>query len=128
MKYLRVVILLLVLLVAACSSESAPTPAAAPTIAAATQPAKVAENVEIKTFSFKPNRIKVKAGSTVTWTNQDGIEHSITGGLPPTPSGAFDSDFITKGQTFSFAFDKPGEYTYFCKRHNSMQGMVSVTP
>ncbi len=76
---------------------------------------------------YKPNPLDVKAGTTVTWTNQDAIEHSVTSGQPPTPDAAFDSEFFTQGQTFSFTFAKPGEYAYFCKRHPSMTGVVRVS-
>ncbi len=83
--------------------------------------AAAAEQVgaEIKTFRFQPKAVEVKAGTTVTWTNRDAIEHSVT-------AGTFDSGFFTQGQTFSIAFDKPGEYAYSCARHKSMRGTVRV--
>ena len=82
----------------------------------------------IKLFQFEPNPLEVPVGTTVVWTNQDDIEHSVTHGTPPKPGGAFDSGLFTKGQTFSFTFDQPGEYPYFCTRHTSMQGVVRVMP
>ncbi|HEY1013798.1 MAG TPA: plastocyanin/azurin family copper-binding protein [Herpetosiphonaceae bacterium] len=81
----------------------------------------------IQTFQFKPEPLEVKAGTTVTWTNKDAIEHSVTAGTAPSASGAFDSGFFTQGQTWSFTFNEPGEFAYFCMRHNSMVGMVKVT-
>ena len=81
---------------------------------------------DIKTFQFQPKAIEVKAGTTVTWTNRDAIEHSVTAGAPGAPSGDFDSGFFTQGRSFSVTFDKPGAYTYFCARHNSMRGTVTV--
>lgn len=83
-------------------------------------------SAEIKLFSFQPNPIEIPAGTTITWTNQDDIEHSVTSGSG-TPDGTFDSEFFTKGQTFSQTFDEPGEYTYFCKRHPSMTGTITVS-
>jgi amicyanin len=82
--------------------------------------------VEIKTFRFQPKAIEVEAGTTITWTNRDAIEHSVTAGAPDAPAAAFDSGFFTQGQTFSVAFDKPGAYDYFCARHKSMRGTVTV--
>ena len=84
--------------------------------------------VSIKLFSFNPKVLEVPAGTTVVWTNGDAIEHSVTSGVPGNPSGAFDSGFFTEGQTWSHTFTEPGEYPYFCRRHESMTGMVKVTP
>lgn len=75
---------------------------------------------------FNPDPLEIPAGTTVVWTNDDDIQHSITNGTPPDPAGAFGSEFFTQGQTFSFTFDQPGEYPYFCMRHNSMVGVVKV--
>ncbi|HEY1013799.1 MAG TPA: plastocyanin/azurin family copper-binding protein [Herpetosiphonaceae bacterium] len=87
-----------------------------------------AAQADIQTFQFKPGRLEVKAGTTVTWTNRDAIEHSVTGGTPPNPAGTFDSGFFTQGESRSFTFDEPGEFAYFCKRHNSMVGTIVVAP
>jgi len=82
----------------------------------------------IKLFQFQPGNLAVKAGTTVVWTNGDDIEHSVTSGMPGKESGVFDSGFFKKGGTYSFTFTKPGTYTYFCKRHNSMKATVTVMP
>jgi plastocyanin len=87
----------------------------------------MAADAKIKLFQYQPSPIEVKAGESVTWTNGDDIEHSVTAGAPGKESGAFDSGFFKKDGTFTQAFDKPGEYDYFCKRHNSMKGKVVVT-
>jgi plastocyanin len=86
-----------------------------------------AADATIKLFQFQPKALDVKVGTTVTWTNADDIEHSVTAGEPGKESGAFDSGFFKKGGTYSFTFDKPGTYTYFCKRHNSMKATVTVS-
>lgn len=82
--------------------------------------------VSIKLFSFNPKVLEVPVGTTVVWTNGDAIEHSVTNGVPGKPAGAFDSGFFTEGQTWSFKFTEPGEYPYYCRRHESMTGMVKV--
>lgn len=83
--------------------------------------------VEIKLFMFKPNELNVKTGTTVVWTNQDAIDHSVTAGKPGAQSDAFDSDFFQQNGSFTFTFTEPGQYDYFCKRHESMIGKVNVT-
>lgn len=82
--------------------------------------------VSIKLFSFNPKVLEVPAGTTVVWTNGDAIEHSVTSGVPGKPGGVFDSGFFTEGETWSFKFTEPGEYPYFCRRHESMTGVVKV--
>ena len=105
-----------------------PATAVRPAATAAPKPAGKTVMVDIQVFQFMPNALEVKAGTTVIWTNKDNIEHSITNGVPGKLGGKFDSGFFTQGKTFSFTFTEPGEYPYFCMRHNSMQGMVRVTP
>jgi plastocyanin len=85
-------------------------------------------SVDIKLFQFKPKELDVKRGDTVTWTNGDAIDHSVTAGTPGEPQEAFDSGFFPKGSSFSHTFDQEGNFTYFCKRHPSMQATVKVSP
>ena len=76
---------------------------------------------EIKQFAFQPKTLEVPVGTTVTWTNQDAIQHSVT-----ATDGSFDSGFFTQGGTFAQTFEQPGTYAYYCARHGSMQGEVTV--
>ncbi|WP_119391613.1 cupredoxin domain-containing protein [Taklimakanibacter lacteus] len=82
--------------------------------------------IDIKLFQFKPKELEVKKGTTVTWTNDDAIEHSVTAGKPGKAAQDFDSGFFTKGGSFSHTFDAAGRFTYFCKRHPNMQAAVKV--
>ena len=83
---------------------------------------------DIKGFQFKPKTVTVQVGETVTWTNMDGIEHSVTSGTPEAAGQEFDTGFFVKGESRSITFDKPGEYSFFCARHKSMRGSVTVLP
>lgn len=83
--------------------------------------------VAIKGFIFKPSPLEVKAGTEVTWTNEDQILHTVTAGVPGSPTGTFDQEMPDRGAGFSFTFDQPGSYPYFCGRHNSMTGTVIVS-
>ena len=80
-----------------------------------------ARTAEIKGFAFQPNSLEVPVGTTVTWTNDDAIQHSVT-----ASDNSFDSGFFTQGGTFSHTFDHPGTYAYYCARHGSMQGEIKV--
>ena len=85
-------------------------------------------SVDIKVFQFQPKLIAVKSGDTVTWTNSDAIEHSVTSGSLGKPTDAFDSGLFTKGHQFSHTFNSVGSFTYFCKRHPNMRATVEVRP
>lgn len=78
--------------------------------------------VSISGFAFGPNALEVPAGTTVTWTNNDGPSHTVT-----ADDGAFDSGSLGTGATYSFTFDTPGTYTYHCTFHQNMTATVVVT-
>ncbi|HUB96296.1 MAG TPA: cupredoxin family copper-binding protein [Stellaceae bacterium] len=79
--------------------------------------------VVIDDFAFGPNNLTVKAGTTITWTNKDDEPHTVVSAAdrPLFKSSALDTD-----DSFSFTFDKPGTYKYFCSIHPRMQGTVTV--
>ena len=80
-------------------------------------------NVGIANFAFTPAAVTVKAGETVTFENRDSTVHSLVG-----VGGFFRSKPLDTDDKFSFTFDKPGEYSYFCGLHPYMKGKVIVVP
>jgi len=70
---------------------------------------------------YSANVLTVSAGTTVTWTNQDEMMHTVT-----AVDGSFDSSFLDPGTSFSYTFDEPGEYEYFCGPHPWMRAKVVV--
>ena len=80
-------------------------------------------NVGIAKFAFTPAALTVKSGETVTFENHDSTIHSIVG-----VGGFFRSKPLDTDDKFSFTFDKPGEYSYFCGLHPYMKGKVVVVP
>lgn len=83
--------------------------------------------VTVKMFRFTPAEVTVQPGTTATWTNLDEIEHTVTAGTPDARTGAFDHVFGAEpGGEFSFTFDEPGAYSYFCDRHQFMRGVIEV--
>jgi nitrite reductase (NO-forming) len=71
---------------------------------------------------YSVNMLMVPLGATVTWTNRDpGIVHTVT-----AVDGSFDSGILNEGQTFSFTFDTPGEFEYFCSPHPWMRARIMV--
>ena len=114
---------------AGCASEGRP----------AANTAK-ATDVDVVNISFSPATLKIDLGTQVTWANGDeGVHHTATSGLPgdngvpgvseakpPKPDGLFDGDLPGSSSRFTFKFDEPGTYAYFCRIHPSMTGEVIV--
>jgi plastocyanin len=93
----------------------------------ATGEAVLEANVVIEDMSFSPNKVVVKKGGTVTWTNQDGVGHNVVSdnsapaGGPPKSNPVF-----SNGETYSFTYNTVGTFTYHCSVHPSMTGTVEV--
>ena len=85
-------------------------------------PSAVGMTATIRQFAFQPSPMEVALGGAVTWTNDDAAQHSVS-----SASGSFDSGLFGQGGTFSHTFDSAGTYEYFCTRHPSMQGSVTVS-
>lgn len=56
----------------------------------------------------------------------DEIQHTVTLGTPENRNGAVSLPLPGKGATASFTFDRPGDYEYFCERHQSMRGQIRI--
>ena len=77
--------------------------------------------VVAKDNRFDPVAVEVPAGTSVTWSFQDGgTPHDVTG------EGWKSGDPRSKG-TFRHTFDRPGTYDYRCTLHRGMDGRVVVT-
>jgi len=77
--------------------------------------------VWIQGMAFNPGSITVAANDTITWTNKDGIAHTVT-----STKGLFDSGSIGNGRTYTHIFSTAGTYTYKCTFHPNMTGTVTV--
>ena len=76
---------------------------------------------KIDNFTFAPETLTVKAGTTVTWINQDDIPHTVVASNHSFKSKALDTD-----DKFTFTFTTPGSYEYFCSLHPHMKAIVTV--
>lgn len=79
--------------------------------------------VEIKDYAYSPAIIKVKVGTTVTWTNKDVVEHTVS--IKDGAEGP-DSELLGKAETYSYTFTRAGTFDYYCKPHPNMLGSVIV--
>ena len=91
------------------------------TTASSGGPGASGAQVVMKDLAFDPETVTIKAGESVTWTNEDSASHTVVG-----DNGEFESDSLATGDTFSFTFDKAGTYAYHCSIHPSMKATVTV--
>jgi plastocyanin len=95
-------------LVAGCGGESNSAPVATTDV------------TMVKSYRFDPEKIVVKPGSTVTWTNDDNFTHTVQ-------VDGQDDHKVDRGDSFSVTFDEPGTYHYVCTLHRQdMEGEVIV--
>ena|SRR5688572_18813204 len=78
--------------------------------------------VAIEGFAFKPGDLEVKAGTTVTFTNEDDFAHTAT-----AKDKSFDTGNLDKDGTFEHTFEEAGTFEYLCAIHNSMTGTITVS-
>jgi plastocyanin len=77
--------------------------------------------VTIDNFNFTPPNLTVAAGTKVTWVNKDDVPHTVTSDDKLFGSRALDTD-----DKYSFTFQTPGIYPYYCSVHPKMTGKVVV--
>jgi len=77
--------------------------------------------VSIKNFAFSTGSLSVTKGTTVTWTNNDAVTHTVT-----ADDGSFNSGNIAPGGKFSHIFSAAGTVAYHCNIHTSMKAKVVV--
>jgi plastocyanin len=122
MRHLPPFALAAVLGLSACSSTSnAPSAGAGPSSAAPTSSGAATSAITISGFAY--NDPTVAPGATVTVTNVDAAEHTVT----PDTNGAFTAVDVEKGSPMTFkAPTTPGRYTFHCAYHASMHGTLTV--
>ena len=127
MRYTRLAIMIGLVSSVACKSSTAPG-------------CSGPDCVTIRDFSFSPSAVSIKAGTTITWTNDGPSSHTTTSdsgvwdsGTLGAPSGGGGYGGGTAGGSFQFKFSTPGTYSYHCKIHPpssypSFTGTITVTP
>ncbi|MCW2869434.1 cupredoxin family copper-binding protein [Actinacidiphila oryziradicis] len=107
----------------ASAMPSMSMPMSPPATRAPTAPV-AGDAVAIKNFAFSPAVLKVKAGTTVTWTNQDTDAHTVTS---TGSGGPLKSAALATRATYRYTFTKPGTYAYLCTIHPFMTATVEVS-
>jgi plastocyanin len=83
--------------------------------------------VTLSGLAFNPTSMTVKAGTTVTFKNNDSVDHTVTNGKDgkPDSNAAFDKSLPT-GQSVDITFNTAGTFNVTCKIHSSMNMTVTV--
>jgi len=79
--------------------------------------------VEIVDSSFSSAELTVPVGSTVVWTHNGSLPHTVT-----ADDGSFDSGTLQNGEAFEFTFTQAGTFLYHCEFHGGSggQGMAAA--
>jgi plastocyanin len=93
-------------------------------------------------LGFEPETATVEARTTVRWTNESDVKHTVTAyenripdGAAYFASGGFDSEqaaranlsegLLAEGEAYEHAFEQSGTYEYYCIPHEG-SGMVGT--
>ncbi|MDX6670105.1 MAG: Copper binding protein plastocyanin/azurin family [Solirubrobacteraceae bacterium] len=95
-------------------------------------PGHGATTIGISLYGFHPERVDVIAGDVVFW-RWDGpdTDHSVTGSGPgktfESDPGKAPADLTHQtGETYGEQFTQPGTYSFHCRKHDTMRGVVVV--
>lgn len=111
--------------VAGCGSDGEGTSRGAAGPKPTAPAAKKAVTVDIASFKFMPDPIRVKRGATVTFVNKDKAPHTAQTELNPK-TAEFDTGRLAKAQTKAVTLTETGRFEYFCAYHRFMEGTVEV--
>lgn len=71
---------------------------------------------------YFPSPINLPVRSTVIWVNNDTALHTVT-----SFNNAFDSPIMVSNQQFNYTFFNVGYYSYYCKLHPFMNGIIAIS-
>ncbi len=131
---------LLALVVSACGDDKAsnsgrnaedngatvttnPTPEVQTSTQGEAQESNDVVSVGMKDIKFVPEKIRVKVGQKIVWTNNESIPHNVTA----TDGADFASDTMQKDDTFDYTPTKAGTIKYVCTIHTGQNGEITVT-
>lgn len=75
----------------------------------------------MQALQFTSTSIAISAGTTVQWTNDDPVIHTVT-----ADDHSFDSGELEHGRAWRYLFLRPGTYPFHCTTHPFMRGTVVV--
>lgn len=79
------------------------------------------EEIEMDDMMYSPIDVTIDAGNTVRFTNNDSVNHTVTG-----DNGRWGSGTMLPGESYVIRFSEAGTYTFYCSYHPEMTGAVYV--
>ncbi len=85
-------------------------------------------NSDVSSTGFYiPLNLEIPIDTTVTWMNQDNVQHTIQSQDEfGNTLGLFNSALLNTGERFEFTFEEEGVYNYYCSLHPWRIGLVTV--
>lgn len=78
--------------------------------------------IEIKQMQFVPAELEVAPGDSVIWTNEDIVQHNVV----EENDGSWESEFLSKGESFGIKITESGTLSYLCTIHPVMKGKIMI--
>jgi plastocyanin len=75
----------------------------------------------MRQLAYAPAQIDIAVGTTVVWTNDAPLAHTVT-----ADDNSFDSGVIDAGGRWSYTFTRAGTFPFHCTPHPFMKGVVVV--
>lgn len=79
------------------------------------------DTVVIKLMQFSPAKLNVRLGDTITWINEDLVDHNVK----DTLNNLFYSDTLKNGQSFRWVVE--AKANYICTIHPTMGGEIEIS-
>ena len=80
--------------------------------------------IAYRNIAISPDTVRVRVGSTITWTSYDSVEHNVTSQGGPE---RFASKNFGEGAKFTIRASRPGVIHYLCTIHpTTMNGTIEV--
>jgi plastocyanin len=99
----------------AVASAQTPPPPPPTTPSSAPAPKPVTKTVKTGDNFYKPKKLKVTIGTTVKWKNTGRSLHNVV----PNKGKAFGVARLSPGKSYTFTFDEPGKFKYYCSFHGA---------
>ncbi len=77
--------------------------------------------IEMVNNSYEPSTLTVPVGTRVRFVNHDSEIHTVS-----QRGGGFESGLLFQGDSWTYVFNTPGTYEYFCLPHPFMVGTIIV--
>ena len=111
------------LVLAGCGGSSADTSTPDRSASEPVETPSAPGTVAMKGLEFLPDRLTVAVGETVTWTNEESLDHNVVA----RKGARFRSRAFGRGGTYTFTPERPGTIDYVCTLHPGMEGRIVVT-